>query len=67
MAEKCDVAMVMGSESDLKVMTQATDILKEFGVPCEIRVISAHRTPHKANEYAASAKERGIRVSAPCA
>jgi phosphoribosylaminoimidazole carboxylase PurE protein len=62
MAERCDVAIVMGSESDLPVMTEAAKILREFSVPYEIRVISAHRTPHKAHDYAASAKERGVRV-----
>lgn len=62
MAEQSDVAVVMGSQSDLEVMTQTVDVLKKFGVPHEVRVISAHRTPLKAHEFAVSAKERGVRV-----
>jgi 5-(carboxyamino)imidazole ribonucleotide mutase len=52
----------MGSESDLPVVQPATDILKEFGVPFEIRVLSAHRTPDAAAEYATSASQRGMKV-----
>ena len=56
------VAIVMGSKSDLETMQPAQDILKQFGIESEIAIISAHRTPEKAREYAQSAKERGIEV-----
>jgi phosphoribosylaminoimidazole carboxylase PurE protein len=56
------VAIVMGSDSDLPVMKQAADALDRFAVPCELKVISAHRTPAQAAAYAQSARKRGIRV-----
>lgn len=56
------VAIVMGSDSDLPVVQGAIDRLKEFGVEFEARVISAHRTPQAAEEFAKSAKERGVGV-----
>ncbi len=56
------VSIVMGSKSDLDVMSEAAKVLKEFGIPCEIRVISAHRTPDRAVEYGRSAKSRGVKV-----
>jgi len=56
------VAIVMGSDSDLPVMKQAADALDKFAVPCELKVISAHRTPAEAATYAQSARKRGIRV-----
>jgi 5-(carboxyamino)imidazole ribonucleotide mutase len=56
------VGIVMGSASDLEVMRGAADALDEFGVPWEIRVLSAHRTPDDTLEYARSAAERGLRV-----
>lgn len=52
----------MGSVSDLKVMQEAADILKAFGVPYEIDIVSAHRTPIKMVEFAQNARERGIKV-----
>ena len=52
----------MGSESDLKVVEGAASILDEFGVPFEIRVLSAHRTPAEASEWASSARGRGMKV-----
>lgn len=52
----------MGSESDLPVMKGAADILMQFGIPYEMRVLSAHRTPEAATEFARTARERGIRV-----
>ncbi len=54
------VAVVMGSDSDLKVMQGAIDVLKQFEVPLAVRVISAHRTPDAAREFAASAAENGF-------
>ena len=50
----------MGSDSDWKVMEQAANVLKEFGVEHECKVISAHRTPDYLYEYASTAKERGL-------
>ena len=54
------VAIIMGSTSDLPVVEKAVDVLKEFGVPYEVRVMSAHRTPEAAREYALSARENGF-------
>jgi len=56
------VAIVMGSDSDYKIVEKAEKILKEFGVSVEVRVISAHRTPHRALEFATTAEERGFEV-----
>lgn len=56
------VGVVMGSDSDLPVMQGAVDELDRFGVACEVRVLSAHRTPSDMLAYAASAEERGLRV-----
>src|SRR3954471_12455290 len=56
------VAIMMGSKSDLPTMEEATKTLKEFGVGVEVRVLSAHRTPKETAEYAESLKERGIKV-----
>jgi len=52
----------MGSDSDLPVMQQAADILQEFGVPYEMTIVSAHRTPQRLFEYARAAEERGLEV-----
>ena len=62
MSKKPIVGVVMGSNSDWKVMSQACEILKDFGVPYEAKVVSAHRTPDLLFEYAESAAERGIQV-----
>lgn len=56
------VSIVMGSKSDVDVMSEAAKTLDEFGVAYEMRVVSAHRTPQKAHQFAATAKPRGIRV-----
>ena len=56
------VAVIMGSDSDLPVVRKATDILKQFGVPFEVRVLSAHRTPVEAAEFARSARDNGFGV-----
>ena len=50
----------MGSNSDWKVMSHAVDILKEYGIPCETKVVSAHRTPDLLYHYAETAAERGL-------
>ncbi len=56
------VGIIMGSDSDLKVMQAAADILKHFGVPYEITIVSAHRTPLRMVEYASSAIDRGLKI-----
>lgn len=56
------VGIIMGSDSDLNVMQAASDILKQFGIPHEVTVVSAHRTPHRMIEYASTAKARGLKV-----
>ena len=56
------VGIVMGSDSDWPIMRAAAVALKSLGIPYEARVLSAHRTPDQALDYAASASERGIKV-----
>ena len=56
------VGVVMGSDSDWNVMRDAAQVLTEFGVPHEVEVVSAHRTPDKMMDYGRSARERGLRV-----
>lgn len=56
------IAIVMGSKSDLGVVKPAVSVIKSFGVEAEVRVISAHRTPEEAHEFAKSAKANGIEV-----
>jgi phosphoribosylaminoimidazole carboxylase PurE protein len=56
------VGIIMGSQSDLETMAPAAAALEEFGVPYEISVVSAHRTPDAMYEYAKTARERGLRV-----
>lgn len=60
MAKK--VAVIMGSDSDLPVMKGAISTLKKYGIPFEVRVMSAHRTPEQAAEFSANAKENGFGV-----
>ena len=54
------IGIVMGSDSDLPVVKKATDVLKEFGVPFEAHVFSAHRTPEQARDFALNARENGF-------
>jgi len=56
------VTIVMGSKSDYDVMKESARVLAEFQVPHEVRVISAHRTPDRAHEFATGAEARGIKV-----
>jgi 5-(carboxyamino)imidazole ribonucleotide mutase len=56
------VAIIMGSDSDLPVMQPAADLLKSFGIPFELTIVSAHRTPQRLVSYATKAKERGFKV-----
>jgi 5-(carboxyamino)imidazole ribonucleotide mutase len=59
---KPQVGIIMGSKSDLPIMQEAADVLTELGVPFEINIVSAHRTPDLMYEYAKSAVERGLKV-----
>ena len=61
-ANNVTVGVVMGSDSDLGAMTRCMKQLDEFGIAHEVRIISAHRTPATAHEYAATAIERGLKV-----
>lgn len=56
------VGVIMGSDSDLPVMKPAADFLKEAGIPFELTIVSAHRTPRRMIKYAADARQRGIKV-----
>jgi len=56
------IGIIMGSDSDLPVMQAAADVLTELGLPFELTVVSAHRTPLRMVEYATKARERGLRV-----
>ncbi len=60
--EKPIVGVIMGSDSDLPVMREAAEVLEEFGVPYEITIVSAHRTPERMYDYAKTARERGIKI-----
>ncbi|WP_448584377.1 5-(carboxyamino)imidazole ribonucleotide mutase [Thermocrinis sp.] len=60
--DKILVGIIMGSISDWEYLKPAYEVLKEFGIPCEVKVVSAHRTPNAMYEYAKSARERGIEV-----
>lgn len=61
-SENAKVGIIMGSKSDLPVMQDAADILKELGVEYELTVVSAHRTPERMFNYAKSAASRGLKV-----
>jgi len=56
------VGIIMGSESDLPVMQEAIDILKEFDIESEVDIVSAHRTPEKMMEYGNQAHQRGLKA-----
>ena len=56
------VGIIMGSTSDLPVMENAAEILKELGISHEVEIVSAHRTPNKMSQYAQSARARGLKV-----
>lgn len=59
---KATVGIIMGSQSDLKIMREAALVLEELEISFELTVVSAHRTPERMFEYAKSARERGLRV-----
>jgi 5-(carboxyamino)imidazole ribonucleotide mutase len=56
------VGIIMGSQSDLKIMKDAAEVLDELGVSYELTIVSAHRTPHRLVEYASNARSRGLKV-----
>lgn len=61
-AKSAPVAVLMGSKSDWDVMKNVPETLTKFGVQCDCRVLSAHRTPHETAEFVSTAEERGVRV-----
>ncbi len=62
MTKEILVGIIMGSDSDLEDMREAARMLDKFGIAYEIDIVSAHRTPAKAHQYATTAKERGLEV-----
>jgi len=56
------VSVIMGSDSDLEVMKEAAETLKEFGIPSEIKILSAHRSPRLTADFAEKAKKEGIKI-----
>lgn len=60
--KKAIISIVMGSKSDLPTIQEASSILKDFGIPHEIKVLSAHRTPDETAEYAQKLKSRGVKI-----
>ncbi len=60
--ERPQVAIIMGSDSDLPTMIETTKVLQKFGVGFEIEVASAHRTPNRVHDFASTAADRGIKV-----
>ncbi len=62
MPTKLLVSLVMGSDSDLPTMREASDVLKKFGIPHEVRILSAHRLPKGTARYAQTLGRRGVRV-----
>lgn len=61
-SQNVQVGIIMGSKSDLPVMQDAVDVLKELGISFEVTIVSAHRTPHRMFEYAENAASRGLKV-----
>ena len=57
-----EVGIIMGSDSDLTIMKAAGDVLQELGIPFELTIVSAHRTPSRLVEYASTARDRGLKV-----
>ncbi len=62
MTEISKISIITGSDSDLPVMKKAIDVINEFEVPFEIKIISAHRSPEILKEYVANAKDRDVKV-----
>lgn len=61
--ENYKVSIIMGSDSDLKIMSPAIEVLKEFGIESEVAILSAHRTPELLDSYVKGLKDRGIMVA----
>lgn len=59
---KNKVAIVMGSESDLEIMNEAAKVLQDFGIPYELKVMSAHRTPKSVAQFSGTAEKKGFKV-----
>lgn len=62
MSKEIKIGIIMGSDSDLSIMKEASDILTEFGITNEMKVISAHRSPNILADYAANAHKQGMKV-----
>ncbi|MFC1480582.1 5-(carboxyamino)imidazole ribonucleotide mutase [Candidatus Omnitrophota bacterium] len=62
MKKKTVVSIVMGSDSDMPVMKEASVMLKKFGVPHEVKIFSAHRSPDKTSTFAKAARRKGVKV-----
>jgi 5-(carboxyamino)imidazole ribonucleotide mutase len=62
MKSNVKVGIIMGSDSDLEVMSEAGKVLEEFGVPYEMTVASAHRSPEIVHKYVTTAKDKGIKI-----
>lgn len=62
MSKLVHIGIVMGSDSDLPIMREAAEVCEQFGIPFELRVVSAHRTPQDMADYGRTAHERGIKV-----
>ena len=56
------VGIIMGSDSDAPLMQEAAKVLQQFGIPYEMGVYSAHRSPHRTQQYVRSARERGLKI-----
>ena len=56
------IAIVMGSKSDLAIMEECSGILRQFGIPCEMRILSAHRTPDEVAEFSKNARKNGFSI-----
>ena len=61
-SEKAHVAVLMGSDSDWEVMSRSVECLARLGIPCDVQVMSAHRTPARVTEYVSTARQRGVAV-----
>ena len=62
MMSKPLIGIIMGSQSDLRIMKEAAEVLEELGIPYELTIVSAHRTPERLVEYASNARSRGLKV-----
>src|SRR4030095_1894917 len=60
--DKPAVGIVMGSQSDLRIMKEAAEVLEELSIPYELTIVSAHRTPQRMMDYATTARSRGLKV-----